>query len=662
MQAALVGKSALEAAQDAIAITRQMIAEDTPLAGAVNNGYYYITNIPGYKRTIDPEDKIIMGNNDTGWNAAPKEIAEQFRIYESAGIFRIEGGLVSSEEIEEMPFHRFISDDGLLYTIGRDLVGTELPNTGYGPLYLTTEGKIYNLRPYQKAWLRRYIQNESDLDTVYHVEGRGFKLVEDGTGLSLHAADGSTVYDLYIKQMNQSLEKINNLKLADLNPGIIDHILLVDNSQRSRSGILNYNNIKTFLPENDPYPRRYDGTPATEYGGGRVNLWNPALEYQKFCYIHFAYNEHNEVRYRSFPEDGAIQIPAEYALMGRGGGVSMNLSRVYNGAPEYTRDNGPGSVRMSDNLNVQRGYNGFYNRMTDAPIGRYYHPLPGVIPPGAAAPVPAAVAANVPMTLFRSLKSFLQTIPVDDTINEEEYCIICMKNKKNVQMIPCNHNIMCSECLLTNGNEHNKFECPLCKDSNPITGLVRFSEEEVQELSSITELNKILENEDIENLRIKMPSGVVFHLRENQKAWFKTYIIGNFSPEIANTTGIIYKLVETDGKLELQSETGTSGYIVKIIEQPQPQPQFTELTISTLQEKLNDEQLDSINIITTDGQVFDLKPIQTDWLNKYKELKFDQDETNSTTGGIIYNLVENIGRLELHSIYGLSGYLVFKNY
>ena len=46
------------------------------------------------------------------------------------------------------------------------------------------------------------------------------------------------------------------------------------------------------------------------------------------------------------------------------------------------------------------------------------------------------------------------------TNNEEEQCIMCYSNKKNLTFHPCNHNITCSECYL---KFTKKLECPICK-------------------------------------------------------------------------------------------------------------------------------------------------------------------------------------------------------
>jgi hypothetical protein len=51
---------------------------------------------------------------------------------------------------------------------------------------------------------------------------------------------------------------------------------------------------------------------------------------------------------------------------------------------------------------------------------------------------------------------------LEKTDNEEDQCIMCYSNRKNLTFHPCNHNITCSECYL---KFTKKLECPICKGS-----------------------------------------------------------------------------------------------------------------------------------------------------------------------------------------------------
>jgi len=50
--------------------------------------------------------------------------------------------------------------------------------------------------------------------------------------------------------------------------------------------------------------------------------------------------------------------------------------------------------------------------------------------------------------------------PPEQTDIEEEQCILCYTNKKNITLSPCNHNIMCSACYVKLAK---KNECPVCR-------------------------------------------------------------------------------------------------------------------------------------------------------------------------------------------------------
>ena len=54
----------------------------------------------------------------------------------------------------------------------------------------------------------------------------------------------------------------------------------------------------------------------------------------------------------------------------------------------------------------------------------------------------------------------IESQSTDLTDIEEEQCIMCYSNKRNLFFRPCNHNISCSECYL---KFDKKLECPMCK-------------------------------------------------------------------------------------------------------------------------------------------------------------------------------------------------------
>ena len=59
--------------------------------------------------------------------------------------------------------------------------------------------------------------------------------------------------------------------------------------------------------------------------------------------------------------------------------------------------------------------------------------------------------------------------PMTETMDEEEQCILCYKNKKNIVYEPCNHVISCYECF----EKLVKKECPVCKTNiTKIKGII----------------------------------------------------------------------------------------------------------------------------------------------------------------------------------------------
>jgi len=52
------------------------------------------------------------------------------------------------------------------------------------------------------------------------------------------------------------------------------------------------------------------------------------------------------------------------------------------------------------------------------------------------------------------------SLVLEQTDVEEEQCIMCYSNKKNLRFLPCAHLIMCSACY---NMLEKKKECPVCK-------------------------------------------------------------------------------------------------------------------------------------------------------------------------------------------------------
>ena len=111
-----------------------------------------------------------------------------------------------------------------------------------------------------------------------------------------------------------------------------------------------------------------------------------------------------------------------------------NATRVY-----YEKNDPRGTrVRICDNNTARIGYRGYYNRMT-MDVGMVVISNPNFN----ASPLPLPV-----------------NLVLEKTDIEEEQCIMCYSNKRNLIFRPCNHNISCSECYL---KFDKKLECPMCK-------------------------------------------------------------------------------------------------------------------------------------------------------------------------------------------------------
>ena len=120
--------------------------------------------------------------------------------------------------------------------------------------------------------------------------------------------------------------------------------------------------------------------------------------------------------------------------------IIFSISRNENNSVYYERNDERGTrVRICDNHMARIGYRGFYTRMT-MDVGMI------VIPP----PPVQQIASS-------SLNGLL---PVEQTDIEEDQCILCYTNKKNITLSPCNHNIMCSACYV---KLEKKNECPVCR-------------------------------------------------------------------------------------------------------------------------------------------------------------------------------------------------------
>jgi hypothetical protein len=104
--------------------------------------------------------------------------------------------------------------------------------------------------------------------------------------------------------------------------------------------------------------------------------------------------------------------------------IVFSISRNENNSVYYERNDPRGTrVRICDNHMACIGYRGFYTQLT-MEVGMI------VTPPPPLSQIAAPSLDGLPL--------------LEHTDIEEDQCILCYTNKKNITLSPCNHNIMCS--------------------------------------------------------------------------------------------------------------------------------------------------------------------------------------------------------------------------
>jgi hypothetical protein len=186
--------------------------------------------------------------------------------------------------------------------------------------------------------------------------------------------------------------------------------------------------------------------------------WVKARDYQAWAYRDFMYDvnkspiKYYASRYSShlfFQTSHYINVTT-IELDGVPPNIIFKMSRNDNGSVYYERNDSRNTrVRICDNKFARSGYLAYYQRMTDIGIA------------GAANPIP------IPFAAFLHHPSPVAKLPLPpgvesiETNVEEDQCILCFKNKSSVQIIPCQHKMMCTDCYI----KMEKPECPVCRGS-----------------------------------------------------------------------------------------------------------------------------------------------------------------------------------------------------
>ena len=196
--------------------------------------------------------------------------------------------------------------------------------------------------------------------------------------------------------------------------------------------------LTVYRTNNDVYLPMFirDGTavyPIADFEDVRVFLldlnpvdWYAARNYQIWAYYDFMYDNQQKKTYAS---KNSIRSPStvEIDIDGLFPNIIFSISRNENNSVYYERNDERGTrVRICDNHMARIGYRGFYTRMT-----MDWENLGSPITPSSSL-VGDGVGSGIGLP------------PPEQTDIEEDQCILCYTNKKNITLSPCNHNIMCS--------------------------------------------------------------------------------------------------------------------------------------------------------------------------------------------------------------------------
>jgi hypothetical protein len=203
--------------------------------------------------------------------------------------------------------------------------------------------------------------------------------------------------------------------------------------------IMDCADVKVFLQDADP-----------------VN-WYPARNYQMWAFRDFIYDPARPERkfyaskYSShlfFQRGSSNRTVVTIDLDGLPPNIIFSMSRNENGSVYYERNDAHGTrVRICDHEGARAGFRGFYNRITMDP---------GIVVTPPLQPLPSYTASSgVPL----QLPPLISTVK---TSVEEDQCILCYENAKNITFSPCAHTIACSECYV---KLMKPRECPVCKQA-----------------------------------------------------------------------------------------------------------------------------------------------------------------------------------------------------
>jgi hypothetical protein len=193
--------------------------------------------------------------------------------------------------------------------------------------------------------------------------------------------------------------------------------------------------------------------------------WYPARNYQMWAFRDFIYDvarperkfyaskysSHLFFQRGSFQRGSSNRNVTDIDLDGLPPNIIFSISRNENGSVYYERNDAHGTrVRICDHEGARAGFRGFYTRITMDP---------GIIVTPPQQPLPSYTASSASCSIPLQLPPL---ISAQKTSVEEDQCILCYENAKNLTFGPCAHNIACSECYV---KLIKPRECPVCKQT-----------------------------------------------------------------------------------------------------------------------------------------------------------------------------------------------------
>lgn len=211
--------------------------------------------------------------------------------------------------------------------------------------------------------------------------------------------------------------------------------------------------------------------------------WYPARNYQMWAFRDFIYDPARPERkfyaskYSShlfFQRGSSNRTVTDIDIDGLSPNIIFSISRNENGSVYYERNDAQGTrVRICDHEGARAGFRGFYNRITmdpgmivsQAPAPQFQQSnapyasptISEILLAVASQPMPYYTASSASCSIPLQLPPGLVA---QKTNVEDDQCILCYENAKNLTFSPCGHNVTCSECY---PKLIKPRECPVCK-------------------------------------------------------------------------------------------------------------------------------------------------------------------------------------------------------